>query len=122
MAKSLTKLWLGGLKRLFAAHAKQTQESLKRTAARPLRGAAKPATKVRTKPAREAPHPGARESRVRPRAAAWASGNWTRSFHSAPAAPGRLVNHLSYGLYLPSGHAHEAMPLVVMLHGCTQSI
>ncbi|HEX7931558.1 MAG TPA: PHB depolymerase family esterase, partial [Paraburkholderia sp.] len=57
-----------------------------------------------------------------PRAAAWASGAWTRSFHSAPAAPGRLVNHLQYGLYVPSGHALEAMPLVVMLHGCTQSI
>jgi len=122
MAKSLTKLWLGGLKRLFAAQAKQTQESLKRTAARPLRGAAKPATKVRAKPAREAPRPGARESRVRPRATAWASGNWTRSFHSAPAAPGRLVNHLSYGLYLPSGHETAGMPLVVMLHGCKQSI
>ena len=86
--------------------------------ARPL----KPAAAVRAPAKREAPRPAARESRVRPRASAWASGSWTRSFHSAPAAPGRLVNHLQYGLYVPSGHALESMPLVVMLHGCTQSI
>jgi poly(hydroxyalkanoate) depolymerase family esterase len=125
MAKSLTKLWLGGLKRLIAAQTKQTRDSLKRTAARPTRAAAKPAkpsVKVRTKTKRETPRAGARESRVRPRASAWASGNWTRSFHSAPVAPGRLVNHLSYGLYVPPGSSLVGMPLVVMLHGCKQSI
>jgi poly(hydroxyalkanoate) depolymerase family esterase len=122
MAKSLTKLWLGGLKRLFSAQTEQARDTMKRAAARPARPVAKPSAKLRTKPRRETPRPGARESRVRPRAAAWASGNWARSFHSAPAAPGRLVNHLSYGLYVPSGHALDGMPLVVMLHGCKQSI
>ncbi|OLL27849.1 esterase [Burkholderia sp. SRS-W-2-2016] len=128
MAKSLSKIWLRGLKRLLAIQTEHAQKTVKRTPARPVRAAAnkpsskarplKPAAALRTPAKREAP----RESRVRPRAAAWASGAWTRSFHSAPAAPGRLVNHLQYGLYIPSGHAHEAMPLVVMLHGCTQSI
>ncbi|MFP3435561.1 esterase, partial [Paraburkholderia sp. SIMBA_061] len=64
---------------------------------------AKPSVKVRQTTTRDVPQRGARESRVRPRAAAWASGSWTRSFHSAPAAPGSLINHLQYGLYLPAG-------------------
>jgi poly(hydroxyalkanoate) depolymerase family esterase len=128
MAKSLSKIWLRGFKRLLAIQTEHAQKTAKRVPARPVRAAAtkpsskvrplKPAAALRTPAKREAP----RESRVRPRAAAWASGSWTRSFHSAPAAPGRLVNHLQYGLYIPSGHAHESMPLVVMLHGCTQSI
>jgi len=131
MAKSLSKIWLRGLKRLLAIQTEHAHKTAKRVAARPVRPAAsKPSTKVRPvksalvrAPAkREAPRPAARESRVRPRAAAWASGSWTRSFHSAPAAPGRLVNHLHYALYVPSGHALQSMPLVVMLHGCTQSI
>ncbi|ASL46520.1 hypothetical protein bAD24_III03980 [Burkholderia sp. AD24] len=131
MAKSLSKIWLRGLKRLLAIQAEPLHKAAKRTPARPTRVAtSKASAKVRPLKAaavrapakRETPRPAARESRVRPRASAWASGAWTRSFHSAPAAPGRLVNHLQYGLYIPSGHALEAMPLVVMLHGCTQSI
>jgi poly(hydroxyalkanoate) depolymerase family esterase len=131
MAKSLTKIWLGGLKRLIAIQSKHARDSIKRTAARPGRPAGKvsaklkpvkPAPKLRTPAKRDAPRPGARESRVRPRATAWVSGSWTRSFHSAPAAPGRLVNHLQYGLYVPAGATSTLMPLVVMLHGCKQSI
>jgi poly(hydroxyalkanoate) depolymerase family esterase len=130
MAKSLTKIWLGGLKRLISIQAQHARD-VKRNAARPVRPTGKlsaklkpvkPAATVRSPAKREAPRPGARESRVRPRAAAWASGSWTRSFHSAPAAPGRLVNHLQYGLYVPPGTASAPMPLVVMLHGCKQSI
>ncbi|HEY3598187.1 MAG TPA: PHB depolymerase family esterase [Paraburkholderia sp.] len=122
MAKSLTKIWLGGIKRLIAIQAEHTRATLKGASMRPARPAAKPAAKVRKPASRDAPHAGVRESRVRPRAAAWASGSWTRSFHSAPAAPGRLVNHLHYGLYLPSGRSLRGAPLVVMLHGCKQSI
>lgn len=132
MAKSLSKIWLRGLKRLLAIQTEHVQKTAKRTAARPIRAATskpsakarplKPVAAVRAPAKRDTPRPTARESRVRPRASAWASGAWTRSFHSAPAAPGRLVNHLQYGLYVPSGHALESLPLVVMLHGCTQSI
>jgi len=131
MARSLTKVWLGGLKRLLSIQAQHARDSIKRTAARPLGPSSnvsaklkpvKPAAKLRSLVTREAPRPGARESRVRPRAAAWASGSWTRSFHSAPAAPGRLVNHLQYGLYVPLGAASAPKPLIVMLHGCKQSI
>ncbi|QYD72334.1 PHB depolymerase family esterase [Paraburkholderia edwinii] len=123
MAKSLTKIWLGGLKRLIAIQKEHAHATAKRTSTRPVRPAtARPPVKVRKAVARDAQHPGKRESRVRPRAAAWASGTWTRSFHSAPAAPGRLVNHLQYGLYLPAGKPQRGAPLVVMLHGCKQTI
>ncbi|EUC18327.1 esterase, PHB depolymerase family [Burkholderia sp. YR290] len=131
MPKSLTKIWLGGLKRLFAIqteHARATtkrkpKRSSTRAATRPATTTvAKPSVKVRQTTTRDVPQRGARESRVRPRAAAWASGSWTRSFHSAPAAPGSLINHLQYGLYLPAGKPIKHAPLVVMLHGCTQSI
>ena len=125
MTKSLTKLWLQGLKRLMtgapaipAAHLRQaaklkkrkraaTTEPVRRTAEREARGTREP-----------------RESRVRPRAGAWAKGQWTRSFHSAPPSPGRLVNHLSYGLYIPprAASARGPLPLLVMLHGCKQTI
>lgn len=132
MAKSLSKIWLRGLKRLLTIQTEHAQKTTKRATARPARSATskpsakvrpiKPSAALRTPAKREVPRTVARESRVRPRASAWTSGAWTRSFHSAPAAPGRLVNHLQYGLYIPAGHAQEAMPLVVMLHGCTQSI
>lgn len=122
MAKSLSKIWLRGFKRLLAIQTEHAQKTAKRAQARPVRAATtkpsskahplKPAAALRTPVKREAP----RESRVRPRAAAWASGAWTRSFHSAPAAPGRLVNHLQYGLYIPSGHAHGDSPI-----GCPDS-
>jgi poly(hydroxyalkanoate) depolymerase family esterase len=50
-------------------------------------------------------------------------GRWTRSFHSAPPLAGRLVNHLAYALYLPATATSRAdMPLVVMLHGCKQTV
>ena len=131
MTKSLTKLWLQGLKRLMtsvpAAQAEYLREATKpkrRKRAAPARRAAE--SGARAKPVRaprESREPReARESRVGPRAGAWAKGDWTRSYHSAPPTPGRLVNHLSYGLYVPPKVARRPIPLVVMLHGCKQTI
>ncbi|HVW53966.1 MULTISPECIES: PHB depolymerase family esterase [unclassified Trinickia] len=126
MTKSLTKLWLQGLKRLIngvpnaqAEYLRELTKTKRRKRAAPVRRAPeRPARAART--ARDSAE--ARESRVRPRAGAWAKGDWTRSYHSAPPLPGRLVNHLSYGLYIPPTAARKPMPLVVMLHGCKQTI
>src|ERR1700712_1325337 len=119
MPKSLTKLWLRGLKRLVATQIAPPRAPKTRAPAKPVRAkAAKPAA---AKP-KITPKPRViRESRVRPRASAWAAGKWSRSFHSAPPSPGRFVNHLAYALYLPPGAALARMPLVVMLHGCKQN-
>jgi poly(hydroxyalkanoate) depolymerase family esterase len=63
----------------------------------------------------------ARDSRVRPSRYAWLKGDWTRSFHSAPPAPGDLVNHLAYGIYVSPTKGKGQRALVVMLHGCKQA-
>ena len=62
-----------------------------------------------------------RDSRVRPSRHAWLKGDWSRSFHSAPPAPGDLVNHLAYGIYVPPPKSNARRTLVVMLHGCKQT-
>ena len=119
MPKSLTKLWLRGLKRLVATQIAPPRAPKTRAPAQPVR--AKTAKSPAAKPKISAKPRVVRESRVRPRASAWAAGKWTRSFHSAPPTAGRFVNHLAYALYLPTGASLADMPLVVMMHGCQQS-
>lgn len=122
MTKSLTKLWLQGFKRMMSGVPAAQAEYLKQvTKPKPKRRAR--ADSVRRTVKRDVPAaPEARESLVRPRTGAWTKGEWTRSYHSAPPLPGRLVNHLSYGLYVPPKAAKGPIPLVVMLHGCKQTI
>ena len=100
MTKNLTKLWAHRMQRLLA---------LQSAAARKALGAAAGA-------------PPARESRVRPRAAAWAAGDWRRAEHIVAATPQRGSRALAHGLYLPARRATTGLPLVVMLHGCKQSM
>jgi poly(hydroxyalkanoate) depolymerase family esterase len=130
MSKSLTKLWLRGLRRLVAGQVEAVRVPKARPA-KPVRaktvksklktGAATKSAAAPRANAGASARPAARESRVRPRASAWARGKWARSYHSAPPTAGRFVNHLSYALYLPPKAALTPMPLVVMLHGCQQN-
>jgi len=114
MTKLLTKLWAHRMQRLLA---------LQHTAAREMLGGNTAASaEVADAGRRPAPAAAPRESRVRPRAAAWAAGEWRRAGHAVPATPECASRTLNYGLYLPAGHAVEGLPLVVMLHGCKQSM
>ncbi|WP_414446962.1 PHB depolymerase family esterase [Burkholderia sp. 22PA0099] len=109
MTKSLTKLWLGGMKKMMGTSLPHGVVST------PL--PAFPAPVAEAPEAMPAATP--RESRVRPRAAAWAGGEWTRGDHPLPLVIGRFVSHLGYALYVPNG-LPDGAPLVVMLHGCQQ--
>ncbi len=116
MTKSLTKLWLGGMKKMMRTSTTHlptgmTGPSFTSGFAAPFAPDAAPT---------DAASPQAeRESRVRPRAAAWAGGEWTRGEHPLPFVIGRFVQQLGYALYVPQG-LHDGAPLVVMLHGCKQ--
>ncbi|ALK34399.1 extracellular catalytic domain type 1 short-chain-length polyhydroxyalkanoate depolymerase [Burkholderia plantarii] len=116
MTKSLTKLWLGGMKKMLRTPTPRLPAGIADAIF-----SAPPATEAHPPRAADAgarPHP-SRESRVRPRAAAWARGEWSRGDHPLPFVVGRFVSHLGYALYVPDG-LPEGAPLVVMLHGCKQ--
>ncbi|MFX1764222.1 PHB depolymerase family esterase [Paraburkholderia sp. A1RI-2L] len=141
MTKNLTKLWAGGMQRLLSIQNRVTHLALREagrrppeaqaqwrnaktavaqaaaaTAAAPAASEVHEAQDVRTPAARSGPP--VRESRVGPRAAAWAAGEWQRAEHLVPGAS----RALAYGLYMPPGWSTTDMPLVVMLHGCKQTM
>ena len=114
MPRKKTSVWLKGLDFLSSlTGARPKKKTKKRTAARrpPTVKAIRAATTKRVSGPRAGQPPSMR-----------AAGRWMRSFHSAPPQAGRLVNHLTYGLYLPAAAAlRSGIPLVVMLHGCRQT-
>ncbi|WP_233886194.1 extracellular catalytic domain type 1 short-chain-length polyhydroxyalkanoate depolymerase [Paraburkholderia flagellata] len=128
MTKNLTKLWAGGMRRLLAIQTRASRDALKGAGIdtpkpqaiwRAAQAAADQAAKHATQARSRAPM---RESRVGPRAAAWAAGEWHRAEHLVPANTQHAGRSLPYGLYLPPGQKTAGMPLVVMLHGCKQSM
>lgn len=48
-------------------------------------------------------------------------GTWVPGVFSTPPLQGELVGHLDYFMYLPSSRPAAGLPLIVMLHGCSQS-
>jgi poly(hydroxyalkanoate) depolymerase family esterase len=122
MRKSIGTTWLRAAKRVIRAQTEQTYRAIS-APTRAVRALAnKPA---KAKPARRAKAQPADLMAGLPPAtvpAASLQGTWSKSYHSAPPPPGRLVNHLSYGLYLPRGQARKPRPAIVMLHGCSQTM
>ena len=56
-----------------------------------------------------------------PVVAAAASGTWVAGVFSTPPMQGELIGRLDYFVYLPSSRPSLGLPLIVMLHGCSQS-
>ena len=122
MARSLSSLWLKSLTRI----AKTQQKKLVRSLTVATKKATKAAVKKALAPPKPAPRPAAQPT-ARPVAKpaaksappAMLPGSWTRSFFAAPNG-----QRMSYWLYLPqrsTAQAFKPLPLVVMLHGCTQT-
>lgn len=136
MAKSLTSLWLSGVKRMSKAQQAQGRKFLTGLMPKPARKAPSKAAKPRAgkllkaaktvKRAKAAPPKVAKP--LRKPSATPASptialpGTWQKSYFCLPAA-GKMApaRRMLYWLYLPSGAAAAPRPLVVMLHGCQQS-
>ncbi len=112
MPRKKPSVWLSGLDLLSSLAGVRPRK--RKTVARksPTLKTAHPTTAKRVSKARAARPPATRTG-----------GQWIRSFHSAPPLAGHLVNHLAYALYLPPTAASPAgLPLVVMLHGCRQTV
>jgi len=149
MTKRLTKLWAGGVRRLLAIQSRAARAAMHEAARHaphlpPVWRGERNETAGTTGPGQTSHAPGKtaapgasvtpasafapraatppRESRVGPRAAAWAAGEWRRAEYIVPATARRASRKLHHGLYLPAGRDTAGLPLVVMLHGCKQSM
>lgn len=151
MAKSLGSLWLKTARRVGRVQQAQGQKLFKsllktavktgtqamtdavrsgsaaKTPARKTRAAVRPAAK---KASRTASRTASKTTRPAPRALVSPSqnlpGRWQKAVFSW-SAPGAVAGRrLLYWLYTPSGvaagNAAKKLPLVVMLHGCQQSV
>ena len=129
MRRSLSSLWLNGLRRLGKAQQSQSRKLLKSLVPKPARKS--PVRRAKTKPAATSGKRIADNSkRIHKVPAPAAKGGTWQQFYFSPtgftsASPSR---RLAYWLYLPEPIAHpktdaanQPMPLVVMLHGCQQT-
>jgi poly(hydroxyalkanoate) depolymerase family esterase len=130
MLKSLTRLWLSGVKQAAKAQRSQQRKLLKSLLPKPPAKARRSPTKAAgtslapAKVTRKAAAP-AKVSRPAPApdlAAPRLPGKWMAFSYSSLADGGKLpARRMPYWLYIPANAPTGAMPLVVMLHGCEQS-
>jgi poly(hydroxyalkanoate) depolymerase family esterase len=122
MLKSLTRLWLSGVKQAAKAQRSQQRKLLKSLLP-------KPPAKARRKPVKAAvtslTPPKAPRKAAAPAAAAAGirlPGKWMAFYYSSLADGGKLpARRMPYWLYIPANAPIGPLPLVVMLHGCEQS-
>ena len=122
MLKSLTRLWLSGVKQAAKAQRSQQRKLLKSLLPKPpAKARRKPAKAVvtsltRAKTPRKAAAPAPAPTGVR------LPGKWMAFYYSSLADGGKLpARRMPYWLYIPANAPIGPLPLVVMLHGCEQS-
>ena len=130
MAKSLSSLWFNSLNRIAKSQQKKLVRSLTvatqkatKTAVKEAFAPAKTVPKSAAKPAAKPVAKRAVKSPAKPTVKSTLPtalpGSWTHSFFLAPSG-----QRMTYWLYLPlrdMAKALKPLPLVVMLHGCTQT-
>ena len=130
MAKSLSSLWLKGLRRLGRVQQSQGKKIIKSLLPKPARSS--PVSRAKSRPAAK---PVKATTRIRPEAskppaAAWLAGGTWQQYYFSPSglASTRATRRMAYWLYLPNpiappgaGATDKPMPMVVMLHGCQQT-
>lgn len=118
MLKSLTRLWLSGVKQAAKAQRSQQRKLLKSLLP-------KPPAKARRKPAKTAAAslaPAKTPRQAAPLAGLRLPGKWMAFYYSSLADGGSLpARRMPYWLYIPANAPLGPLPLVVMLHGCEQS-
>lgn len=118
MLKSLTRLWLSGVKQ--AAKAQRSQQRKLLNSLLP-----KPPAKARRSPPKAAvtsPAPARSPRQTDVPARMRLPGKWMAFHYSSLAEGGMLpARRMPYWLYMPANAPVGPLPLVVMLHGCDQS-
>jgi poly(hydroxyalkanoate) depolymerase family esterase len=119
MLKSLTRLWLSGIKQAAKAQRSQQKKLLKSLLPKPpkkARSTVKPVAKRAVKPA--APAAPSTPTAASPRL----PGKWMAFYYSSLADGGTLpARRMQYWLYIPANAPAGPLPMVVMLHGCEQT-
>ncbi|MFL6715330.1 MAG: PHB depolymerase family esterase [Burkholderiaceae bacterium] len=127
MLKSLTRLWLSGVKQAAKAQRSQQRKLLKSLLPKPPAKARPSPAKARPSPAKAAvtsltPAKVPRRAAVPPAAGTRVPGKWMAFAYSSLADGGKLpVRRMPYWLYIPASAPVGPLPLVMMLHGCEQS-
>jgi poly(hydroxyalkanoate) depolymerase family esterase len=118
MLKSLTRLWLSGVKQAAKAQRSQQRKLLKSLLP-------KPPAKARRKPVKAAVTsltPAKAPRQAAAPAGGRLPGKWMAFYYSSLADGGKLpARRMPYWLYIPANAPIGPLPLVVMLHGCEQS-
>jgi len=120
MLKSLTRLWLSGMKQAAKAQRSQQKKLLKSLLPKPPKKSRLPKPPKKNRSAVKAA-PTAPKAVPAP-APTRLPGKWMAFYYSSLSDGGTLPGRrMQYWLYMPASAPAGPLPMVVMLHGCEQT-